>query len=109
MSLTSLALAFLAFVALALAMDRHHGQVLNGRPSARFRSAMRMAGAALLAMSVIPCVTAHGWSIGLTWWIGILTAASMPVLLLLTYRPQLIPRLGLAAPLVALVPFLSHI
>lgn len=108
MTTTSLALSFLGFVALALAMDRHHGQVLDGRPDPRFRTLMRVAGTALLGFSAVPCVVAHGWSIGLTWWLGVLTAAVLPVVLLLTYRPQAIPPLALAAPLIALAPLLSQ-
>ncbi|MEO7470065.1 MAG: DUF3325 domain-containing protein [Sphingobium limneticum] len=106
MEITSLALCFLAFVALALAMDRHHGQVLNSRPSPRFRRFLRSGGWALIMLSAAPCIAASGWSIGLTWWLGILTAAAMPVLLLLTYRPKTLPTLAAACPLVALAPFL---
>ncbi|MGE4322967.1 MAG: DUF3325 domain-containing protein [Sphingobium sp.] len=107
MGITALALSFLAFVAFALAMDRHHGQILDGRPGARFRRSMRLAGAALLCLSAAACVAAYGWSIGLTWWIGILTAAAMPLLLLLTYRPRAIVPMAMACPVIALLPLFS--
>lgn len=102
MAVTSLSLAFLGFVALALAMARHHEQMLGGRPDLRFRSGMRLGGALLLAVSAVPCVVAYGWSVGLTWWLGVLTAAAMPLVLLLTYRPKAIPGVALAMPLLAL-------
>lgn len=108
MAITSLALSFLGFVALALAMDRHYGQVLGGRPNPRFRSFVRLGGWALIVLSAVPCVAAYGWSIGLAWWLGALTAAAMPVLLLLTYRPKVLPPLAAVCPLVALAPFLSQ-
>lgn len=109
MAITALALSFLAFLALALAMDRHHGQILEGRPNARFRAFMRLGGTALLCLSALSCVAAYGWSIGLTWWLGILTAAAMPLLLLLAYRPKAIAPLAMICPVIALLPFLSKL
>jgi hypothetical protein len=106
MAITSLALSLLAFIALALAMDRHYGQVLRGRPSPAVRRVLRLGGSALIVFAAIACVAACGWSIGLTWWLGILTAAAMAVLLLLTYRPTTLLRLSMACPLIALLPLL---
>ncbi|WIG94867.1 DUF3325 domain-containing protein [Myxococcus sp. SDU36] len=102
MALTTLALAFLSFVAFATGMNRHHEQLRKTRPSPRVRQVSRALAWGLLALSLIPCVMAYGASIGLTWWTGLLTAAAVSVVLLFTYRPTAIP--VVSAVVAVLVP-----
>ncbi len=94
------ALAHAGFVALCLSLERHHEQVLGQRrvPPAR-RRWLSGGGWLLLAASLAPPVRAEGWGLGLVTWLGLLTAAALPVVLLLSFRPRWV----LAAPvLVAL-------
>jgi hypothetical protein len=86
---TGFALAHAGFVALCLAMQRHHEQVLGQRriPPAR-RRCLAAGGWALLAASLAPPVQAAGWGLGLVVWTGLLTAAALPIVVLLAYRPR---------------------
>ncbi len=84
-----LAWCFAGMTALSLAMDRHHEQ-LTGRaePPAHQRRLLRMAGTALLAAPIWPCIGTWGVGVGLTAWFGWLTAAAMAVAWTLPYRPR---------------------
>ncbi|WP_159993201.1 DUF3325 domain-containing protein [Roseomonas sp. 18066] len=101
MTLLGLALAYAGFLALSLAMERHHEQVLaHRRIPARRRQLLFWGGWLLLAASMLPPVAAFGWGLGLVAWTGLLTAAAMPLALLLCYAPRVALFLG-AAPLPA--------
>jgi hypothetical protein len=83
------ATAHAGFVCLCLAMQRHHEQALGHRripPPLRRRLAG--GGWLLLAASLALLVHAAGWGLGLVIWTGLLTAAALPVVVLLTYRPR---------------------
>lgn len=101
MILASLGLAFAGFCLLALAMLRHREQMLGKGATGRWQAYARPLGWLLLGLSLIPCVAAHGWSMGIVWWLGVLTAAVAPIMLLLTYRPRLLLPLLLCAPFAA--------
>jgi hypothetical protein len=96
-----LALAYAGFLALSLAMERHHEQVFARRriPAGRARLCF-WGGWLLLAAAIAPPVLALGWGLGLVVWTGLLTAAAMPLALLLCYAPRAALLLG-AAPLPA--------
>src|SRR5262245_33618165 len=79
-------LAFGALSALALSQRRHHQQALQRTGCAGARTALRIAGAAGLALSLVTTVQGAGWSAGLVSWTGQLTLATFAVALLLTYR-----------------------
>ena len=88
-SLTALALCFAGMAALSLAMDRHYAQ-LTGRdePSRRHRIGLRIAGWLLLALSLWPCISGWGLSVGLVAWCGWLTAGGLLVAWTLPYIPR---------------------
>lgn len=88
--LLALALAWAGFAALALAMDRHHRQVLHGLPPPRQRLLLRAAGALGLAGSLLACVAHAGWSTGAVLWLGLLPVAAVPVALALVYAPSVL-------------------
>lgn len=79
--------AFGGFTALALAMDRHfedlfgRGKTLSGTR----RNGLRAAGAAALVLSLQASLASHGSAQGWVVWLGILTAAALAVVLLLSY------------------------
>ena len=82
--------AFGGFVALSLAMDRHHEQVFGrgvGLPTRR-RRALRAVGTGGLAVSLGACLAAHGPSQGWVLWAGVLTLAAMGQVLALAFAPR---------------------
>lgn len=68
-------LAWAGFLGLALAMDRHHDQVLGGRPSVLRRRLAMLTGWALLGLATAAAVAGWGWSIGLAALWGVLGLA----------------------------------
>lgn len=74
------------FAALALAMSRHHKQVWRREPSRRRQFLLRLAGWALLLVSLGLCKAHAGWSGGLVWWFGLLTVAALLVAFALAWR-----------------------
>ncbi|NUB10470.1 DUF3325 domain-containing protein [Azospirillum sp. Vi22] len=105
MILSSLCVAYAGLLALALAMDRHHEQVLARRPSARISRLLGWAGWLGLVLSLPPAVMAWGWAIGIPAWLGLLTVAAA-ALVLLPHAPRAALRLGPAALLCAPTPAL---
>lgn len=103
MPFLAFALAYAGFLALCLSMDRHHQDLMGRRPSQPRSQALRVAGWLLLALSTWPCVAAWGWAIGSVGWIGLLTAAALPMVFLLPYAPRAALALGPALPALALL------
>lgn len=98
----ALALAYAGFTALCLAMERHHGEVFGSRRiPARRRFLLRVAGWALLAASFPACIAYWGWVIGPVAWCGLLTAAVLPLALLLPYAPRFAAGLAPVASILA--------
>ncbi|MBI0536327.1 DUF3325 domain-containing protein [Roseomonas sp. KE2513] len=94
-------LAYAGFVAMCLAMERHHEQVFRTRAvPPRRRRLLSVLGWLLLVASVLAMVSASGWGLGLVLWAGILTATAIPLSILLTYAPRMALMLA-AAPLPA--------
>jgi len=91
---TSLAWAFPAFVALAVAMPRHQEELLGRELSTRSALAWRLAGAAGLGLALAACLQAWSLSVGIAAWTGLLTFAAMLVGWLLAYAPHLAMRLA---------------
>ena len=81
--------AFAGFAALALAMDRHFEDLLGrGRKPGKLRPCLRAGGALGLAASLLACLAADGATQGWVLWLGVMTAAAMAVVLLLSYAPR---------------------
>ncbi|BDB69631.1 MULTISPECIES: DUF3325 domain-containing protein [Comamonas] len=77
-SVLALALAFAGMVALAFAMERHHEQLTGAMEISRARSRLlRCAGALLLAVAVMPCLRAWGFSVGVVVWLGWLSIGAL--------------------------------
>lgn len=102
-SLIALALALAGMASLSFAMDRHHEQLTNQRDvPVRVRWLLRVAGVALLAAAIAPCVAAWGASVGVVAWLGFLSAGALLVALLLAYRPRGVAGLALCAAVAGL-------
>lgn len=77
---SSLILCTLGFVALALAMPRHHEQLFRGKASFRWQSACRLLALLLLGLSLALAGTA--WDnavIAASAWLGMATLAAFAV------------------------------
>ncbi|MDM0007270.1 DUF3325 domain-containing protein [Variovorax sp. J22G73] len=102
-SLIALALALAGMASLSFAMDRHHEQLTNQRDvPVRARWMLRVAGVALLAAAIAPCVAAWGASVGVVAWLGFLSAGALLVALLLAYRPRGLAGLAVCASVAGL-------
>lgn len=89
MNVATFCLAYAAFAALCLAMERHWSDRF-GREAhpGRWRMPLQGAGAALLVASLALCLASLGFGIGLVAWLGCLTAAGIALVLTLSYWPQ---------------------
>jgi hypothetical protein len=98
MMLLGLALPYAGFTALCLAMERHHEHVFGRRriPSLR-RRVLQITGWLLLAVSLVPCFAVAGWGVGGVLWCGLLTAAALPLAILLAFRPRAVIPLALVS------------
>lgn len=106
MILATLCLAFAGFAVIAASMDRHQDQLgTEGLAPARLK-AWRLAGHALLALSLAPCLLRWNASVAVAAWLGLLTFAALALGLLLTYAPQLARRVAAAAAAAGLLAWL---
>lgn len=86
--LMALLLSLAGFVALALAMERHHRQVWQRAPSRKQCLLLRCAGVIGLGAALAACVAHAGWATGTVIWLGLMTVAALTVALVLSYRPR---------------------
>jgi len=88
--LNSAALAFSAFAAKGIVMDRHyadlHGRGKEPKPATRLR--LRTLAWLALALSFAACIASSGWHIGPVLWCGVLSIAAWTVAILLQYAPR---------------------
>ena len=102
-------LCYGGFTALCLSMDRHHGELLGRKPSARRRQGMRISGWLLLALSLWTAISAASWGLGLVQWFAVLMLSGLLLVLLLPYRPRLALSLAgvslLASPVAAFAQY----
>ncbi len=96
---------YAAFLALSLAMDRHHAQVLHGKPGSNRRLILRLTGWGLLTLALWLCSLAWGWAIGPVAWFGLLSTAALGLVFLLPYAPRFATWLVVVGPLLILTPF----
>lgn len=103
---SSIALAFSAFAAKGIVMDRHYAD-LHGRgaePAPQLRLRLRTLAWLALALSFAACIGASGWHIGPVLWCGVLSIAAWTVAILLQYAPRKVMQgawIGIPAALVA--------
>ncbi|MFC3226732.1 DUF3325 domain-containing protein [Marinibaculum pumilum] len=87
----ALLLALLGFALLALAMHKHHRDIL-GRPLPPRRAlGLRTAGWSLLALAFATSIAGAGWAIGPVLWFALITVAALAVAMMVTLRT---PRRG---------------
>ncbi|MET1114205.1 MAG: DUF3325 domain-containing protein [Comamonas sp.] len=103
------ALALPAFTALSLAMERHQKQVFGHALALKATIGWRLAGLALLCLSLATCV-ASGWSaaVAATAWLGVLTVGALVTGWILAYVPRHVLRIAGASLGVALLVILFN-
>ncbi len=108
MSALAFALAFSAFVALCLSMEKHQMDLHGAkRADAVAMQRLRWVGWALTVAALTVAIIARGWAIGPLWWLGTMTVSGIAITYgLLPYRPRWITPAALALPVVALVSML---
>lgn len=97
--IAALSSAAAGFTALSLAMDRHW-ESLHGRgnlPGDGTRRILRWSGSGGLLVSLLVCLYVWGSAQGWVAWAGVLTAAAIGLVLLLSYATRAIVRVGWAA------------
>lgn len=87
-ALLALALCYAGMAGLCLAMDRHHAQVWKRDASTPARWGLRTLGWLLLALALLPSVSAWGATVGVVVWLGFLSAGALLLALLLPYAAR---------------------
>jgi len=104
MNLIALALVWLGFALVAIAMPRHCMDILPERKlTHRQQRLLQGTGAGLLVLSAWTAVVASGLGFGLAAWAGLLTLALVAQAMLLAYKPRWLPGSCGAALLVAVL------
>jgi len=96
-ALAALSLAFGGMALIGLSMDRHARQAGSATGPA-----LRPIGWLLLGLSLAAALLASNWRFALVEWVGLLAAAAGTVVLVLLYRPRILPVLAIVAPLFGL-------
>jgi hypothetical protein len=102
-AIAAFALCYAGLSSLCLAMNRHHQQVLKHAPSKRRTGGLRLAGWALLVLSLIGCMAGWGASVGAVVWFGVLAAAALAIVVLLPYAPNAVVGSTISAAAVGLL------
>lgn len=99
-------LSFTAMVLFCLAMEKHREQVIDIELPQFLSRAFRPLAWLLVMVTFYISGELYGWSIGPAVFFGALTAALLPLILLLTYQAKIVPILALVLPIVASVGFI---
>ena len=96
-------LGYAGLTALALAMKRHHEEVLGAKASEARLRGFRVLGWALLAAMTAGCLAI--WPTALALWmaLGMVAFAGLPLVFLLPYRPRLAGGLAVGLPVAGAV------
>ena len=93
-----MSLSFTSMVLFCLAMPKHREQVLSNELPALLVVSFRPFAWILLIITFFINVEFYGWSIGPALFFGVLSASLLPLILLLTYRPKIVPLLAIILP-----------
>lgn len=80
---------YIGMAGLCLAMARHYEQIFNKEPSLLQQRLLYWGGWFLLAISLIFSIVAWGTVIGITAWVGVLTAMTGLLIFLFSYQQRL--------------------
>ncbi len=104
MIIISFSIIFMGFLLISLSMKQHYLQTFSQYTMLSKKQSMilRFIGYAFLSLAGWLCIHDLGLSLGLVYWTGLLTVASMIQALLLAYRRQWIMPSGIIAILIAI-------
>lgn len=101
-ALVALLAALAGFVSLSMAMDRHFEDGFGrDRSVGRARPWLRLGGVVGLLLSLAASLALRGAAQGWVLWLGMLTAAALIVVAMMTWRPRAAAACGIAAGLAA--------
>lgn len=106
MTILAFALAYSGFTAICLSMDKHHRQVWRRPVERAIANVLRASGFVLLAAALVVCTASFPGSLGIVVWLGLLTAAGVPLVIVLPYAPRAAAAAAAWAPIAA-VTFLA--
>ena len=99
--LLALGLAYAGWVALCLAMPKHHRQLKHREGLANERWWWRACGTVLLTLSLAAAIHGYGWQIGPVAWFAALAVGGWALVTALPYSPRGCLRMAWIAPTVA--------
>lgn len=86
--LSAFAFAYLAVLALCLAMNRHHKALFTGEPSPLRRQLLRLVALPLMALSLALCIRDADVELGILFWLALLMLATLALVLTLAWRQR---------------------
>jgi len=98
-------LGFSTMVLFCMAMEKHRQQVINSEVPQYLSNSFRPMAWLLLVITFYMSGDLYGWSIGPAVFFGALTAALLALILLLTYKAEVVPLLAIILPLAAISNF----
>lgn len=102
-----ISLSFITMTFFCLAMPKHRIQILPQKTDVKISLLFRPLAWLLLILTCYISVEYYGGSIGPTVFIGVLIAALVPLIFVLTYRPKMLPILSIALAGISLVNFVN--
>lgn len=88
MILLSLILSAVGFAHLAMSVKRHYQECFNCPPNSLQRQCFKLLGWLCLTLSLWPCLLVWPFGIGVTAWLGLLTASSLMIMTSLSYAKE---------------------
>ena len=88
MALLSFLVAFAGFALMGLSQTDHYRWVYARVPARSLARGLRIAGAMLILLSLLPAAAAWGWAFGSFGWFGLLSLAAAILLIIRTYLPS---------------------
>ena len=98
-----MSLSFTAMVLFCLAMPKHREQVLSRELPSLLVKIFKPLAWLLLTITFYLNIEFYGKSIGPALFFGVLSASLLPLILLLTYRPKLVPLLAAVLPVISFI------
>lgn len=106
-ALSTLFLAYVGLMSLALAMDRHQVQAFGKELPRQKNVLLRIAGAGFLVWALVPAIASMDVSVGFSFWTGMLTVAALACALLFSYAPTQAARSLLVAAVVGTAAYVA--
>jgi len=100
-----LSLSFITMTLFCLAMEKHRKLILALDLPRSVQVCLRPLAWSMLIISFYLSIDLYGWSIGPVVFFGMLTGCLLPLILLLTFRPTIIPLLAVFQPVIFYISY----